>query len=525
VHLFLAGLLPLACGSSTQSSPSDAGAGGDAPGDALPPPDTGSSETGSSCGPVTPHGTQLAASPTLQIDGVTTDGYAIYSDTAAMTVSAVPLAGGAPLRIGPIDATNSVFVSGKVVFFEPAMTQGNGITTSTLAAWTASGGAASISTSAVQIPPGSASGYAAVSQDGSRILFMETPDGITATLTLATVDGKTKTPLVTNLDVISTGCAPYVLFAGSNAVASFCIISTTSADAGSSSDGGDDGGGGGAPPMLTLSTFTGPTYAQNVLTTAPQLAFGVDSAGARVLVYQPSGLVVYPIAGGAGTLIDATGVGAFFTKDGANVIYTSTAPALKRSPVANPAPVTLAPGLAGLLALSPDESWVLAYKSIGNNGATYDVSLASALTPGTPTALAATPTAEIFGDAFTTDSKYAMYFANIDLTTMLGDFYVAPTAGGTPTKVTSSAWSEAAAAGSKVVVNDNCTGCSFTMTTGLTVGTADLHALDVAHPTAIATIASQAYGFFYLNTAKDTVVYSWTCRKDGTGGVYALPVP
>jgi hypothetical protein len=118
-----------------------------------------------------------------------------------------------------------------------------------------------------------------------------------------------------------------------------------------------------------------------------------------------------------------------------------------------------------------------------------------------------------------------MYFANIDLTTMVGDFTVAPTAGGAPTKVTSSAWEEAAASGSKVIVNDNCMGCSFSNTTGLSIGNADLRALDVAHPTAVATIASQAYASFYLNAARDTVVYSWTCPKDGTGGVYAVPVP
>jgi hypothetical protein len=91
--------------------------------------------------------------------------------------------------------------------------------------------------------------------------------------------------------------------------------------------------------------------------------------------------------------------------------------------------------------------------------------------------------------------------------------------------VTTGAWEVLGGSGSKVVFNDNCTGCSYNPTVGLTIGNADLKAVDVSSPTAITTLAHQAYGTFFLNAAKDTAVYSWACAKDGTGGVYASPVP
>jgi hypothetical protein len=312
-----------------------------------------------------------------------------------------------------------------------------------------------------------------------------------------------------------------LLFAGSTALAAYCLVGTTPDDAGA---GANDGGF--APSVLTLSAFSGSSFTQKNLVSDPQLVvYSVDSAGTQALVSLASGLAVYPLSGAASTVVDSTGVSGSFTSDAMNVVYTSNAPALRRSPVASPAPLTLTPGLAGLLSLSPDSQWALAYKTSGNNGATYDVNLASAVTPGEAIPLAAKPTAGIYGDAFTADSKYAMYLDNIDLMHSTGDFYAAPSTGGTPAKVTTGAWAAVAASGSKVIFNDNCTGCAYNPTVGLTIGNADLKAVDVSSPTAITTLAHQAYGTFFLNAAKDTVAYSWGCTKDGTGGVYASPIP
>src|SRR5271156_1772336 len=53
-------------------------------------------------GAVLPTGTQLAMGSSFQVDGVTSDGYAIYEDSDAFTLSAVPVKGGVPISIGTI---------------------------------------------------------------------------------------------------------------------------------------------------------------------------------------------------------------------------------------------------------------------------------------------------------------------------------------------------------------------------------------------------------------------------------------
>jgi hypothetical protein len=484
---------------------------------------------------VGPHGTQLVGSPSVSLDGVTSDGFVIYTDALTMNASAVPIAGGAPIAIGSVDATNSVFVSGKVVYFEPMTVPGQGgARVGLLSAWTAAGGVAAISPSIVAVPtglPGSGNGIVAVSADGTHILYVETQDGLIGTLTVATIDGRTRTPLLPGLDLVTMGCQPYVAFAGANAMAGYCIASM-GLDAGSPSEGGvadamppeagaDGSSGSGNRGVATIATFTGPTFARQVLATNVSAAFVVDAGGAHVLVSGAPGLVVYPSAGGAGTTIDRAGAAGVFTKDGLNVVYTTGAGDLRRSPVTAPAPVTLASGgLIGLLTLSPDESWALSYKSLGNMGNTYDLYLASAKSAGAVTALSATSGAAIYGDAFTADSRYALYFANVDVTKSVGDFYAARTSGGTPVRVTSAAWSVAATSGSKALFNDNCPSCSLA-----SAGSADLRGVDLANPGAPTTLVSQASANFFLTATKDEVVYAWTCKQDSTAGLYVIPVP
>jgi hypothetical protein len=554
VSLGLVAIAPQGCGSSSGEGPSDAAADVARP-DAKAPGDggaDGAAEGGASCGAAAPHGTKLVASPSVVIDGVTSDGYAIYTDVLAMTVSAVPLAGGTPMSIGMVDASNSVFLSGKVVYFEPVVTSGSlGATTSSLSAWSAATGTANLSSSIVYVPPGlsgSGNGVADVSQDGSKMVFLETQDGLAGTLVLASIDGKSRMTLLDNLDLISTGCPPFISFAGSNVLAAYCFVTTDDggappdagaldasvldgaspdaegADAGSS-EAGDDSGDGGSPSgngmnVATLAVFASPTFAETILATNVQDAFAIDPARTHVMVSGASGLAVYPVAGGAGVSIDSAGTSGGFTADGANVVYTTSATALKRSPVASPAPVTLVPnGLLALLALSPNDGWGLAYRSVASNQQTTDIYLASATSPGTATQLSMSNGASLYGDAFTADSKYAMYFDNV-AASGVGDFSAAPTAGGASTKVASNAWLAWATAGSKVLLSDHCANCMMT-----SAGAADLEAVDLANPTAITTLVNQANANFYLTAAKDKLVYSWTCAQDSTAGVYVLAVP
>ncbi len=629
--LALVAIASPACGSKNAGWSAGEAADGSASDDGPSQDDASNNDApASDCGAVAPHGTLLVASPSVAIDGVTSDGYAIYTDAAAMTLNAVPIAGGAPVEIGTVDATNSVFIAGKVVYFEPSVAVTAGLGTASLSVWTASAGATSLSNSVLAIPASaiaSGNGLADVSLDGSRILFIESQDGITGTLMVATTDGRTILPLSGGLDLTTTtGCRPFAVFAGSSVVGAYCTAATGGdagaspeagmsalpdagsspgaggppggvvvPDAGEPSSGGlpDAGSSGGfgppdagvsfdastspdarapfdaAPPdagrgsgdagrvavadaaadatiadsgrgrggeteagvgrfglsganVATLAAFTGATFAQQVLANDVQAPFAADRTGSHVLVSGQSGLALYALPSGAGTPLDATGAAGRFTKDGANVVYSTSAMALKRSPVAMPAPTTLVSGGIGrLLGLSPDERWALTYQSTSANGQTFDLSVASAVAPGAPARLSVGTNAALYGDAFTADSSYVLYFDNVDGATGLGDFYLARSATGAPTKAASFAWIAVATAGTKVLVSDNCATCSNART-----GLADIEALDATHPADVTTIVTQAFANFYLSPARDKVVYSWTCRpEDPKAGIYALPVP
>jgi hypothetical protein len=139
------------------------------------------------------------------------------------------------MQIGNVDGTNAVFVSGKVVYFEPAVIPGAGNGIASLVVWTAAAGTVDLMPAAPipALSPANGNGLADVSPDSSQVLYFATQDGLTATLTVTTPDGKTQVPLLANIDLgESSGCRPFARFAGPNVVASYCLAGGASVDAG-----------------------------------------------------------------------------------------------------------------------------------------------------------------------------------------------------------------------------------------------------------------------------------------------------
>jgi hypothetical protein len=232
------------------------------------------------------------------------------------------------------------------------------------------------------------------------------------------------------------------------------------------------------------------------------------------------------LATGASVLIDATATTGVYTSDGQHVVYATSGGAINVAAITGGTPTTLvaAGGYAGVLALSPDNNWLLAYKSamqdsVGDN--LSDLYLASATTPGATTTISSTVTASLFGDAFTTDSSHAIYSAAISNGS--GTLTALKTAAGsTPSTLAMVDWTNASATGAKVVFNANDTqpaGC------GGPGGTADLGSVDTSATTPATILVSQADTNFFLTKAKDKVVYSWSYLTNSTAGVWVLPVP
>ena len=101
VAVALAASLFAACGSSNPGPTRDAGkADVTSPQPEAGAPDVSlpdviaSPEAGLPEGSVFPNGTQLLASPTVYLWGVTSDGYAVYTDNVTNVLSAISITGG-----------------------------------------------------------------------------------------------------------------------------------------------------------------------------------------------------------------------------------------------------------------------------------------------------------------------------------------------------------------------------------------------------------------------------------------------
>ncbi|HEY2509913.1 MAG TPA: hypothetical protein VGI39_03630 [Polyangiaceae bacterium] len=499
----------------------DGGSGDDGSGDDGSGDDGGGPATLPD-GAIPPQGVQLAAGDALELQGITSDGYAVYADTTANTLSAVAVAGGKPIAIGPIDPNGAaVQVMGPVVFNWTAVNQSTG--SGTLSVWTAAHQLQQLSTSS-QAPSGFQS--VAVSADGTQVIFYDalSTDGNTANLAVAGTDGASKpTTFLSGVNIGNQSCFPVFTFAGADIAVAY--IRAADGGAPDASGGGGDGGGA-AQYLATVSAFTGASWTQKDLTKQPALcALAVDSKASQLLVATTAGLFAYPaasLATGTGELtLDAKGVwGKFAEGDGGlGVVYTDNASALKRISVASKATgaVLVTSGLTNVEALSPDQAWVLANDvvQVGAQGAVADLFLASATTAGSATSLVSTPISTPAGDSFTADSTHALYAATVtsDAGVTSPGLYSVATSGGAPSPVVSNVGSVFAASGAQIVFNANDDQGGY-----------DLFRADTSKggaPTLLVSVADQA---FLLTPAKDQVVYTWSYLSGAMAGLYALPL-
>lgn len=444
----------------------------------------------------------------VTLQGVTTDDWAIVADGAG-AVLAVPLSGGAPQTVAT--GASRLLVSGKVVFVWSAIdTSGFG----TLRAWTAASGTKSVATKSLapSTTNAGARNVAAASADGAWIAF--TDGGYSglwsryADFKVAASDGTGVKTVFTQYIVFDgiydyeDWCAPQLGWVGTRFVTTHCPASGTVSLSASSLDPT-------AGTATTLGTNLGTYWTANETGTLVSLLTNYSStAGGTLRVIAPTG--------GTSTTID-TGVAAWaFTQAGSAVVYKTMMNALKRSATTSPAPTTLvSSGVATLLtAPSPDDASIL-YSS--RSAAPYDVRLASATTPGSGTVLHATADAAIYGDAFSADSKHALYFAAVT-TPDVGTFTAHPVAGGSGVALGTSAWIAYATAGGKLVWNDGHVGTT-------TSGRATIRTRDMASLTGtIMTIAADADRWFLLSSAKDRVVYTLS-GSSLTNGLWVAPIP
>jgi len=356
-----------------------------------------------------------------------------------------------------------------------------------------------------------------LSADGTHVLYIDNVTASTGDVSVIDADGTNKKVLVPGADLTNQNCPPILFFAGAYAVVEGC---PAGGDAGAAS------GDAGVTSNATIQTFTGAgwtTTATIASAATGSFGFGVDPTGANIIYASASGLQAAAVATGTSAVLDAQGTTGLFTNDGKHVVYVvGGAVNLVASTGGSPTPLLAAGGYSGIGGISPDNNWLLAYKTTTQDmlGDTLsDLYLASATKSSSPTTLASSATAALFGDAFTADSSHAVYTASV--TSGTGTLTSAATSGGTPAALGSTIWINTASTGAKVVFNTNYVSGGG----GGSNGQADIVWADTSASTPASLLVTQADAIYYLDQAKDKVVYSWSYLTDGTAGIWVTPLP
>lgn len=494
------------CGSSSNSGPPDASSNGDGSVDAGADAPAEAEEAGPDCGAMPPTGKQIVPSTDpLVVFTLTDDDHAVYENLSTQELYAVATSGGTPSDIGKMTSQGgTIWTRGNVVLYLPV--EANPQTSiAPLSAWTASGGTSVISSSALALDSYFYT-YDA-SKDGQYVAYFQTINDAPATLMVSTVDGKTQTPLVTNIDLTDQSCFPPSLeFVNDTLVVEYCQI--PGPDAGTTAE------------TATIAAFAGPSFTPAVTlgtTFQPfQGAVTVNPTGTQALLADPgTGLSLYPLSGGAPVPIDAKGASALFASNG-DVIYTTTSTALVRYATATGVKTTLVPsGLNIPLDLSPDGNWLQVAALENSTTEQYDLQIVSATTPGTANDVVKTATTEPFG--FTVDSNYSVFGTNFpqDFGAQPYSLEASKTSGGAATKLLAAAAGPIYTSGSKLVCNTNQT---------KSTGAADIVALDLSTSAAPTTLVTQADPNLFLTSTK-SLVYSWYCDETSAAGLWTLTPP
>jgi hypothetical protein len=440
--------------------------------------------------PEPPVGRLLTAGNALSARGVTSDGFEIFSDDAALQLYAIPIAGGARQSIVALGSKFWVTVVGPVVFAWSSVSDAN---VGALTVWSSALGVHAIS-------PASFGILGTTSPDGSKILYVANVDaqGLTGDVYVAGTDGTGATKLLAGQQL--NGCFPQLGFAGVYAIASHCDVAR------------------GAGPSTTITSFRSPGWTRADLVGNAANAWSTDTAATMVLVSTDSGILVLPIGGGAGKTIDANGFMGQLIAGGKTAIYSTTSDALRSSPTTAPSPSTLAPAFGGFYAVSPAQSSVLYYQN--STAAGTDIYLSSTVTPGTSHALSTAQIGAVNGDAFTADSTYALYSTSNDVCTGSQAFNAFSVTGTTSTLLGHNVWGDWSATAAKVVFNDN-----YVATGGLRFGRADIESVNLATSALPTRVVSQADAVIDLTPARDQLIYSWSVQPGALAGLYVIPIP
>jgi hypothetical protein len=470
-------------------------------------------------------GTQLVAGASVSVLGICNGAGidAIFIDNDTHTLEAVPIVGGAPKTIETTDYAYLVGVGPFVASFHNSdPTTGK----AALSIWSRAGGRVQLADASYL--KGGVPSQVVVTGDQQYVIYLDNlaPDGSVADVYVARTDGTQKHKITSTPVVLSpSACRPFYLPASSvpgnsdPAKTSFFVVGTCPAP-------GDAG-------ALELDIDSvDPAAATPALTTIVHDANGalVNPAGSQLVVTDGAGHLQAAIATASSSFgplhaLDSSESATAFrlSSDGAKVLYLTQAGAiLTASTSMTPAPKTLiASGAYSIISVSRDFHSFLFNRTKPSATRATDLFLApidAASTPATPTTISGTPTARVYFDGFTADSRSVVYLANWAGGAAGGTLTSIPVAGGTAKTYGAMSVGDFDLSGTKLQIADNLRKIG-----GRTV--IDLRVADTSSnspPPYVATAVDPATAYTF-----DATKLAYTIRGlPGTqSGLYLAPVP
>jgi hypothetical protein len=211
-------------------------------------------------------------------------------------------------------------------------------------------------------------------------------------------------------------------------------------------------------------------------------------------------------------VIDPNGVRGLFAPDD-DVVYVTASGALTRHASAGGnKTVLLASGSYTPQRISPDGNWLQLYNDLLPMGGFPSLYVASAVTPGMPTAEWSATPATLLG--FSADSSFGLFEASTgSVGTATGLYASAVASAGAPTRVISTS-DVALLGGHRIAAVDDPVG---------TMG--DIEVLDLSNPAGKTTLVTRAEASFAATPGGGSIVYSWSCEQKTQAGIWVAPAP
>ena len=427
--------------------------------------------------------------PAKQFVAVTSDDYVVGFTGNAGGLSVAPIAGG---TVTVIDAASvSAGITGKTVFSWDAAIVGK------LTAWTASLGTPRV------LNTTSATGTATTTTDGSYVGYAgNASNGITEVV-VGKLDGTgTKTSVITGVAFKNTACPLTIVGGSTGFLVSYCTSATAT--------------------VATLAHVDA-TAATPTATTidAAVSGFSTDLAGDKLWYLDATNNLFYAALGSAATQVDTNVSRVYLSVDGAKLVWTTKAGALKSAATSAVATVTTlsATGAVEIGGVSPNEAYAMVSDVAADTTTGHsNCALASLTTAGAPAVLVMDNTSVFYGPSFTEDSSMALFYdADANSVATLHKRAL-PT--GTASVVATGVWNHNTAAGTKIVYMDNYVAGSKT-----TNGKADLSSYDLTSGSATLIVkGAQAGNTIATSKDRTKVIYDFQQGTTAQHGVYAASI-